>query len=97
MKKLINQPEFKQWIERSLAQSENILTVSNQGTNLHYQRDGQELIVKTAMGGGLLRRIRERTLKREYQAYLQMDGLAGAPQCHGLIDGRHLDGPRSLV
>lgn len=90
MKKLINQPEFKEWIERSLAQRENILAISNQGTILHYHNDGLDLIVKTAMGGGLLRKTRERTLRREYQAYLRMDGLAGVPQCHGMIDEQYL-------
>ena len=90
MKKLINQPEFKEWIERSLARRENILAVSNQGTILHYQNDGLDLIVKTAMGRGLARKARERTLIREHQAYLRMGGLAGVPQCYGMIDGHYL-------
>ena len=63
MKKLINQPEFREWIERSLAQRENILAVSNQGTILYYQNGGLDLIVKTAMGRGLARKARERTLR----------------------------------
>jgi predicted Ser/Thr protein kinase len=90
MKKLINQPEFKQWVERSLEQSENILAVSNQGTILYYQNDGLDLIIKAAMGRGLVRKARERTLIREYQAYLRMDGLAGVPQCYGMIDGNYM-------
>lgn len=90
MKKLINQPEFRDWVERSLERRENILTVSNQGTILHYQDDDLNLIVKTAMGSGLVRKIRERTLLREYQAYQRMDGLTGVPECFGLIDGRYL-------
>ena len=90
MKKLINQPEFREWIERSLAQGENILAVSNQGTILHYQRDGLDLIVKSAMGRGLVRKARARTLIREHQAYLRMDGLAGVPRCYGMIDGHYL-------
>lgn len=90
MKKLINQPEFRQWIERSLQRRENILAVSNQGTLLEYQDTGQHLVVKAAMGRGMLRKVRERTLLREYQAYQRMDGLAGVPQCFGIIDGRYL-------
>ncbi len=90
MIKLINQPEFRNWIERSLERRENILAVSNQGTLLGYQADGLHVVVKTAMGRGLLRRLRERTLLREYQAYQRMDGLAGIPRCYGMIDGRHL-------
>jgi len=90
MKKLINQPGFKNWVERSLAQRENILAISNQGTILHYQEDGLDLIVKSAMGSGLVRKTRERTLQREYQAYLRMDGLAGVPQCYGMLDDHYL-------
>jgi len=90
VKKLINQPEFVQWIHSSLAQRENILAVSNQGTILHYQKDGLDLIVKTAMGRGIVRKARERTLLREYQAYQRMVGLKGVPECHGMIDGAYL-------
>jgi len=90
MKKLINQPEFRQWIERSLQQREHILAVSNQGTILHYQREGLDLIVKTAMGRGLARKAREKTLLREFQAYQRMDGLIGVPECYGMLDDRYL-------
>jgi serine/threonine protein kinase len=90
MDKAIKRPEFRLWIERSLERSENILAVSNQGTVLHYRQDGADLIVKTAMGKGLLRKARERTLLREYEAYRRMSGLEGVPACHGLIDNRYL-------
>jgi len=90
MNKLINQPAFRQWIEHSLAQRENILAVSNQGTVLHYQQDGLDLIVKTAMGKGLVRSARKRTLLREYRAYQRMEGLAGIPRCYGMLDERFL-------
>lgn len=90
MKKLINQPSFRHWIERSLEQGENIMAVSNQGTILHYREGGVELIVKSAMGRGLVRSIRQRTLMREYEAYRRMQGLAGVPECFGMVDGRYL-------
>ena len=90
MKKLINQPEFRVWVETSLERQDNILAVSNQGTLLHFQGDGLDLVVKAAMGAGLLRKLRERTLVREYQAYQRMDGLAGVPKCYGMLDGRYL-------
>jgi predicted Ser/Thr protein kinase len=90
MDKLINQPEFRQWIETSLARRENVLAVSNQGTILHYSMGGTDLIVKTAMGRGLVRLLRQRTLLREYEAYRRMEGLKGVPACHGLVDGRYL-------
>jgi serine/threonine protein kinase len=90
MKKLINQPAFMEWIESSLAEHRNVLAVSNQGTILHYRQDGLDLVVKAAMGSGPVRWLRERTLLREYQAYRRMDGLAGVPECFGLVGGHYL-------
>jgi serine/threonine protein kinase len=75
MKRLINQPHFRQWILHSLKHQENILAVSNQGTVLHYTGDGLDLIVKTAMGSGLVLKAR---------------GLRGVPECYGLLDGHYL-------
>ena len=86
----INQPGFVQWIEDSLRDRENILAVSNQGTILHYRGEGEDLIVKSAMGRGALRLLRQRTLLREYEAYRRMEGVAGIPRCHGLVAGRYL-------
>lgn len=90
MKNRINQPAFRQWIEDSLQAGENVLAVSNQGTILHYRADGLDLIVKTAMGRGAVRALRQRTLLREYGAYRRMEGLTGVPECYGLVDGRYL-------
>lgn len=90
MKQLINQPEFRQWIQRSLQQQENILAVSNQGTVLHYRGNGLNLVVKTAMGRGLVLKVRQKTLLREFEAYRRMDGLRGVPECYGLLGGRYL-------
>jgi len=90
MKKLINQPEFRQWIQGSLQQQENILAVSNQGTVLHYRGNGLDLVVKTAMGRGLVLKVRQKTLLREFEAYRRMDGLRGVPECYGLLGGRYL-------
>ena len=90
MERTIGQPAFRQWIEDSLARQENVLAISNQGTILHYRAAGLDLIVKAAMGSGLVRRLRERTLLREYQAYRRMDGLDGVPKCHGLVAGHYL-------
>ena len=90
MEHTIGQPAFRQWIEDSLERQENVLAVSNQGTLLHYREDGLELVVKAAMGRGLVRRLRERTLLREYQAYRRMEGLEGVPKCYGLVAGHYL-------
>jgi len=90
MKELIRQRQFSQWIENSLEAGENILAVSNQGTILLYQVDDLNLIVKTAMGRGLVLKARQKTLRREFAAYQRMDGLAGVPECYGLLDDRYL-------
>ena len=85
------QPEqLRAWIERSLARREHILATSNQGTLLLYRQDGQEMVVKTAMGRGLALWLRRKTLLREYRAYRLLRGLAGVPECYGLIDQRYL-------
>jgi len=82
--------ELRQWIEASLAKGENILATSNQGTILLYPGTEGELVIKTAMGKGLALGIRRKTLKREYLAYQRLRGIAGVPECHGLLDGRYL-------
>ena len=90
MSDCISKPAFREWIETSLAQRQNIMAVSNQGTILHYREDGIDLIVKSAMGRGLVRSVRERTLLREYQAYQRMQGLQGVPRCLGMVGGHYL-------
>ena len=90
MKSLINSRDFLAWVERSLERDENVLARSNQGTLLKFEGDGLELLVKCAMGKGAIRRVRQRTLLREYQAYLRMDGLEGIPECYGLVDEKYL-------
>jgi predicted Ser/Thr protein kinase len=90
MERPIERPEFRNWIEHSLEKDANVLAVSNQGTILHYCEDGVDLIVKTAMGRGAVRSLRERTLLREFAAYRRLEGLDGIPRCYGMIDERYL-------
>lgn len=82
--------QLRSWIRQSLDQQQNILATSNQGTILLYQQDGRNLIIKTAMGRGLMLWIRQKTLRREYKAYCQLQGVAGIPQCLGFLDHRYL-------
>lgn len=90
MDRRISEPQFLRWVEDSLAQQQNVLAVSNQGTILHYRADGGDWVVKAAMGRGALRRLRQRTLLREYRAYQHLEGVQGVPVCHGLAGGRFL-------
>lgn len=78
------------WADRSLAEGRHVLATSNQGTVLLYRQDGMEFVLKTFMGRGAVRRARRATLMREHEAYRRMEGLAGVPRCHGLVDGRFL-------
>ena len=57
---------------------------------LHYRGNGLDLVVKTAMGSGLVLKVRQKTLLREFEAYRRMDGLRGVPECYGLLGGRYL-------
>lgn len=82
--------QLRKWIRHSLEQQQNILATSNQGTILLYQQDGHNIIIKTAMGRGLMLWIRQKTLRREYQAYCQLKGVVGIPQCLGFLDERYL-------
>lgn len=90
MPEFIHSSDFLGWIENSLDAKQNVMAVSNQGTLLHFQGEGHDLVVKSAMGRGLVRGVRERTLQREYQAYQRMHGLQGVPQCYGMVAGHYL-------
>jgi len=90
MEQQIADPGFLRWIEHSLAAHENVLAVSNQGTVLRYRQDGLDLAVKAAMGRGVVRALRERTLQREHQAYQRLSDLPGVPKCYGMLAGHYL-------
>lgn len=81
---------LRDWIRHSLDQQQNILATSNQGTILLYQQDGQDMIIKTAMGRGPLLWLRRKTLRREYRVYQQLEGVAGIPACYGFLDRSYL-------
>lgn len=78
------------WAENSLAGGHNVLAADNQGTVLLFREGGMEFVIKAAMGSGAVRRARQATLEREYAAYRRLEGVAGVPQCHGLLEGRFL-------
>ena len=82
--------ELRPWVRRSLLHGENILATSNQGTILLFRGEERSLIVKAAMGRGLVRKAREKTLLREYAAYQRLAGVGGVPVCYGLLDGHYL-------
>ncbi|MDH3588217.1 MAG: hypothetical protein OEQ74_02310 [Gammaproteobacteria bacterium] len=52
--------------------------------------DGQRVVIKSVADEKVLRWLRRWMLKNEYLVYQELAGIAGIPQCFGLIDGRHL-------
>jgi predicted Ser/Thr protein kinase len=78
------------WADRSLRDGAHVLATSNQGTVLHYEQGGHDLVLKTAMGRGAALRARRATLAREYGAYRILEGIPGVPRCHGMLGGRYL-------
>lgn len=82
--------ELRSWIGHSLCRGENVFARSNQGTILLHDEGPRPLIVKTAMGRGVVLKARRKTLLREYAAYQRLEGVAGVPACYGMIDRRYL-------
>lgn len=86
----ISEDELVRWIERSIAEADNILAQGYQGRVYLYQDAHHRFVIKAATGRGLLRWLRSRMLRREYRVYGRLAGLRGCPHCHGLVRGRYL-------
>ena len=67
-----------------------VLACSNQGRVYRLNTGERELAVKTAAGRGPLLAVNRHALRREYRAYRRLEGVAGMPRCHGLVDNRWL-------
>jgi len=66
------------------------VNAGNQGAVHVVEADGKRLIVKSATGRGIVRRLRERHVRHEHRAYERLAGVRGVPRCHGLAGGRFL-------
>lgn len=69
---------------------DSAIAVSNQGVIQRIEHDGYPLVIKSAAGDGVRRRVNTWTLAREARAYARLTGLAGFPVFHGLIEQRWL-------
>ncbi|MEX2497656.1 MAG: hypothetical protein WD397_02120 [Wenzhouxiangellaceae bacterium] len=67
-----------------------VLARSNQGLVYRLGTGDHELAIKAAAGSGPLLAVNRHALRREYRAYRRLEGLAGMPRCHGLVDNRWL-------
>lgn len=83
-------PRLAQRLRNSPPDRDALLAASNQGEIHCIEHEGQRLAIKTAAGSGLRRRINAWTLRREARAYARLQGMAGIPGWHGLIDRRWL-------
>jgi tRNA A-37 threonylcarbamoyl transferase component Bud32 len=81
---------LRKWVEVSLERNENILATSNQGTVLRFQGDGLDWVIKAAMGGAAMHKLRQNTLNREFRAYERLVGVKSIPACHGMLADRYL-------
>jgi predicted Ser/Thr protein kinase len=63
-----------------------LLASGYQGAVYLVQAASGPLIVKKAMGRGLVRAARRAMLRREHEIYQRLAGIAGVPACHGLND-----------
>jgi predicted Ser/Thr protein kinase len=77
-------------IESAVADAATRVNAGYQGAVHVVDVDGRRLIVKSATGRGIVRRLRERHLRHEHRAYERLAGVRGVPRCHGLAGGRFL-------
>lgn len=81
---------LRAWILASLASGENVLSGGYQGTILYYEDDSVRLVIKAPPRAAWQRPLLLPMLRHEHRVYRELEGFAGAPRCHGLIDGRFL-------
>jgi len=76
---------------RKVVEESRIPVVQGHQGDLHLgEIDGQRIFVKAATGNLLSAFARRLMLKREYHAYLRLEGVPGVPHCFGFYDGRYL-------
>lgn len=63
---------------------------SNQGEVRRFAAGDLDLAIKTPSGTGILKWLRLQSLRREYQTYQRLGGVAGFARCHGLFEDRFL-------
>lgn len=86
----LTKSDLLQWIKESIKTKSNILSRGYQGHVYLYEGKGQRLILKTPMGWGLGRLIRQAMLRNEYRVYSRLSEVRGVPRCYGFLDGRYL-------
>ncbi|MCL4791687.1 MAG: hypothetical protein KJ040_06490 [Gammaproteobacteria bacterium] len=67
-----------------MAQAERFLSRGYQGVVWLRGTGADRVVVKQAMGRGLVLWLRRAMLRREYAAYQRLDGVPGVPRCLGM-------------
>ena len=88
--KELDQSRLTQWIEDSLSNNSNVLAAGYQGKTLLYSENDQKLVIKIPHGRGLIKYLHTLMLRHEADAYQQLKGMDGIPDCYGLIDNQYL-------
>ena len=86
----VTESELLRWVRESIKTRSNILSRGYQGHVYLYENKGQRLIIKTPIGRGLGRLIRQAMLRNEHRVYSRLSGVRGIPRCYGLLDGSYL-------
>lgn len=83
-------PQLKQWVEQQLDCAEMPWREGHQGQLLRFQLQDWDLVIKCPLRGGWQGYWSRISLRREYLAYQRLQGIAGIPQCYGLLEGDYL-------
>jgi predicted Ser/Thr protein kinase len=86
----ISESELRDWIRSGACETSPKLGSGYQGSVYLFTRGDERLVVKTARGRGLAGALQRLMLRSEFRVYERLGGLAGVPECHGMIDGKYL-------
>ncbi|MGI9308682.1 MAG: protein kinase domain-containing protein [Gammaproteobacteria bacterium] len=82
--------ELRSWLQAEGNNDEALLGSGYQGSAYYFDGSAGPSVVKMPNAGGLLGTFQGRMIRREYSIYQRLQGIAGVPQCYGLIDGKYL-------
>lgn len=86
----LSEDELADWIEAHASDDTKIQARGYQGNVYLFQDRNHRLVIKSASGFGLAKRIRQSWLRKEYEVYKQLAGFPGSPRCYGLLRDRYL-------
>lgn len=82
--------QIRSWLQQQRRQQMPAWRAGHQGQLLRYQDGPVDVVIKCPQGRGLRGWWSRWTVRHEYRAYQRLDGVAGIPRCHGLIDDAFL-------